>query len=106
MVKAWASNKGRKLTKEHRLKISKSGKGVKKKNTKKMKLAQQGIKNPSCKLTEQEVKEIKILLTLKKYKNKEIASAYGITDTNVSAIKHGRSWKNLTYNDYEYNNLL
>lgn len=106
LEKAWEANKNRVLTTEHKELISKNGIGKKKRNTDKMKIAQYGINNPMSKLTEIEVKEIKVLLTIGIYKNKDIAIAYNIKYSNITAIKKNRSWKNTNYKADEYDMLL
>lgn len=48
----------------------------------------------SKKLDRNKVKEIKILIESKKYKQKEIAKKYNVSNTTISAIKYGNIWKN------------
>lgn len=80
--------------------------GLKVNDTSKMKLAQQGENNPSHKLCECEVKEIRALLKSCMYQSKDIAIAYGVKSTNISAINVGRSWMNVSLNDSEYEQYL
>lgn len=51
-----------------------------------------GVRNGSCKLTLQQVKDIKYLLAAGDSVN-SIARAYGISHSNVSMIKSGITWK-------------
>ena len=60
-----------------------------------MKLAQQGSKNPSSKLTEDEVKEI-ICLCQKRYcQHKEIANVYNVSLGSINLISMNKTWKHI-----------
>ena len=54
-----------------------------------------GTRNPSSKLTPEQVREIVDLMAVGK-NNKQIAARYGITHQAVSAIRHGKVWGHLT----------
>ena len=54
-----------------------------------------GEKHPMHTLTEKEVREIKDLLTSKKYRQYEIAEMYNVSSTTISEIKTGRKWKHI-----------
>ena len=53
-----------------------------------------GANNGNSKLTEAKVREIRMWSELG-YLQKRIATAYGVSKVNVSAIKHRRSWKHV-----------
>ena len=96
MEKAWESNRNRIWTEEERLIHSKKLRGLKVKDTSKMKLAQQGENNPSNKLTIDEVKEILCLLENCQIEQKYLAEVYNVSKSNINAIWRRRSWKNIT----------
>lgn len=52
-----------------------------------------GVSNAASKLTEARVKEIKRLLTLGNLTQKEIGAMFGVTHSNISAIKLNKSWE-------------
>jgi hypothetical protein len=54
-----------------------------------------GSKHPLSVLNEEQVIEIKALLKNKKVKQREIAKKYNTVETNISNIKHGRSWNHV-----------
>jgi hypothetical protein len=54
-----------------------------------------GENNPRAKLTEQQVREIRELLTSPKSLTKDIANKYNISNVTVVAIKKRRIWKHL-----------
>lgn len=54
---------------------------------------QKGETNNFARLTQQEVDEIKHLLKYTDYSQTRIALAYGVTQSNISAIKLGKSWR-------------
>lgn len=58
-----------------------------------------GSENSQSKLTEADVSNIKhTLLTGKRGAGKELAARYGVTATQISAIKHGLTWKHILAN--------
>ena len=57
--------------------------------------ANRGVNNHLTKLKESQVIEIKIYLTENKYTQKQIAEKYGITRSNVGAIKRNKTWKHI-----------
>lgn len=54
-----------------------------------------GENNPASKLTEDKVREIKILLKEGKHSQKQIAEMYNIGTTQISYIKKGKSWSHV-----------
>lgn len=72
---------GKKHTEESKQKMSKSSQG---KNL--------GEKNPSVKLTEQKVKEIKLLLKEENFTQKQIADMFNVGKTVINYIKKGKTW--------------
>lgn len=80
-----------------------AGKGSKVKDTSKMKLAQQGDKNPASKLTEDIVKEIRYLF-YRKHTVKELENKYDIKGRMLYLIKNNQNWKNviLTESDIKH----
>jgi len=52
-----------------------------------------GLKNPNNKLSEQNVKEIKILIQENKLSQQKIADMFGVTQTLISRIKLNKIWK-------------
>jgi group I intron endonuclease len=95
MEKAWEASRAKVWTKEERDRHSKILKGTKVADTSKMKLAQQGEGNPSCKITEDTVKEIIMLLKNNYCSVALLANVYKVTRSNIYVIKQGRSWKHL-----------
>ena len=71
-----------------------------------MKLAQRGEGNPSCKISEDLVKEIIMLLRNKYCSAALLAKVYQITLSNIYAIKQGRSWKHLDRTSIEKHYFL
>ena len=57
--------------------------------------AYKGIGHPQSKLTDKDVLEIKELLSKKELTQKEIAEMFGVTPSNISYIKLGRSWSHV-----------
>lgn len=51
-----------------------------------------GIKNPKHKLTEKEIKEIKMFLKKGELSQKEIGMKFGVHQVTISDIKHKRIW--------------
>lgn len=90
---------GRKRSEETRLNISKSKLGMKLsekhlKNLRKPKSTdgfQKGENNTSSKLTEEDVKEIKLLLQ-KGLEHQEIAKKFNVTAGTITSIKNGKNW--------------
>ena len=106
LQKAWEANKNRVWTQAERDRHSQILTGTKVVDTSKMKLAQQGEGNPSCKLSEDSVKEI-ILLLQNKYCSVELLSCvYCITAANIRMIRCNRSWKHIDRNNIEEKYLL
>ena len=58
-----------------------------------------GANNGNSKLTEAKVREIRMWSELG-YLQKRIATAYGVSKVNVSAIKHRRSWKHVITHEF------
>jgi hypothetical protein len=54
-----------------------------------------GVEHGCAKLTEQDVLEIRALYADKKYNQYELASMYGIDQTNVSLIVRRKKWKHI-----------
>jgi group I intron endonuclease len=56
-----------------------------------------GEKNHQAKLTERQVRSIKLLLRNLTHRGaiQEIAAIYGVTPGNIKAIKYGKSWKDV-----------
>lgn len=54
-----------------------------------------GEKNPSVKLTEQQVRDIKMRISLGKDACYAIAREYGVTGETILHIKNGRSWRHV-----------
>ena len=52
-----------------------------------------GEKHPLCKLTQEQVKEIKGRLTGKRGEQRKLANEYGVSDATISEIKTGRTRK-------------
>lgn len=63
-----------------------------------LKNPRKGISNGMCKLSESQIKEIIELYTSGKYTQKEIASKYDITQTQISYICRGCGWEKITKN--------
>jgi len=59
--------------------------------------SQIGIKNPNCKLTEEQVLTITSLLQ-GQYTIEEIAEQFGVANSLISCIKNKKYWKHLTEN--------
>lgn len=58
-------------------------------------LATRGINNASCKLSEDEVREIKALLLKGTMSQKDIAQMFDVSTNTICNIKHGRKWKHI-----------
>lgn len=95
MEKAWEASRAKVWTKEERDRHSQILKGTKVADTSKMKLAQRGEGNPSCKISEDIVKEIILLLENNYCSTSVLANTYQVSLSNIYAIKKGRSWKHL-----------
>lgn len=54
-----------------------------------------GEANPSAKLTERDVREIRALATVNGVTLADIASKYGVTRQHVSAVVNGESWSHV-----------
>lgn len=74
--------KGKTIPQEVRDKISDSRKGI-----------TVGEKNPSAKLTKEQVEEIKLLLQNPDYTQKQIWEMFNISRSQLQRIKSGKSWK-------------
>ena len=55
----------------------------------------EGIRNSNSKLSEEDVRSIRELLSLNRYYDREIASMFNVTRSAISYIKHKRSWRSL-----------
>ena len=60
-------------------------------NTRKRKISEGQL---NSKLTDENVKEIKLLI-IQKVKQRDIAKKFNVKPTTISEIKAGRSWKNI-----------
>lgn len=104
LKKAHEASKNKIWTQEERERFSKINKGKTVADTSNMKKAQTGENNNGAKLTEKEVEEIIYLLSCK-YTVRTIAKAYEVCESTISAIKHCRSWNNISrinpINDFE-----
>jgi hypothetical protein len=58
-----------------------------------------GENNGLAKLTEDEVIQIKRLALAGAFSQRQIARVFGITQSNVCWIKHGRTWRHLWQDD-------
>lgn len=95
MEKAWQANKNRVWTDDERKKHSERLTGTKVSDTTRMRIAQAGENNGFAKLEQEEVEEIIYLLYMK-YRVRLISTIYHIKETTISAIKHCRSWLNVS----------
>ncbi len=83
---------GKHHTEETKIKMSKSRKGKRK-----------GDNSTNHKLTEKQVKEIKILLKNKTISQREIAKMFGVAQPHISKIKSGLIWNNVKLKEDEEN---
>lgn len=58
-------------------------------------LATRGINNANCRLSEEEVIEIKNLLQEGTIMQKDIAKIFGVSTNTICNIKHERKWKHI-----------
>lgn len=58
-----------------------------------MPLSHPGEKNPSAKLTGEQVRELRAMYQTGKFNQRELANMFGIHFTTVNGIVKGRSWK-------------
>ena len=103
LEKAWNASRSKIWSEEERKRHSVLLTGIKTKDTSNMKLAQQGSKNPSSKLTEDEVKEIICLCKYKYCEHKVIAEVYDISLGSVNSISVNRTWKYIDRNNIDNN---
>lgn len=101
MQKAWEASRNKVWTQEERDKHSQILTGTKIPDTSKMKLAQRGEGNPSCKLSEDSVKEIILLLHNEYCSAALLSSVYHISEANIRMIRCNRSWKHIDRNNIE-----
>ena len=101
LEKAWEATRNRTWTDEQRANHSRIMTGLKVADTSKMKLAQRGEGNPSCKISEELVKEIIMLLNKNYCPVADLAKVYQVTRSNIYVIKQGRSWKHLDRTNIE-----
>lgn len=101
LEKAWEASRNKIWTEEERKRHSEILKGTTVSDTSKMKLAQQGSKNPSSKLTENDIKEIICLCKNKYCSHKEIAEAYGVSLGSIASISINRTWKHVDRNNID-----
>ena len=101
MQKAWEANKNKTWTQEERQRHSEILTGTKVSDTSNMKLAQQGEGNPSCKLSEEDVKEIIVLLQNDYCSVALLSCVYNVTKSNIRQIRCNRSWKYIERNNIE-----
>lgn len=95
MEKAWQASRNKVWTDEERKKHSEILTGTKVSDTTKMHIAQTGENNGYAKLCQKEVEEIIYFLYMK-YRVRLISRVYHIKETTISAIKHYRSWLNIS----------
>lgn len=95
MEKAWEASRNKVWTKEERERHSKRLTGTKVKDKTNMYAAQTGEKNPNAKLSENEAKQV-IYLLWNRFAPSLLAEIYHVRIETVSAIKHLRSWKNIS----------
>jgi group I intron endonuclease len=88
---------GKVLTDEHKANIGKSGRGKKRTNKSKENYRQSklGTKNPSAKLNETQVKEIKILINKKELSDSQIGTIFGVNRKTINDIRHGKTWSQI-----------
>lgn len=98
MEKAWEASRKKVWTKEEREQHSKRLIGTKVKDKTNMYAAQTGEKNPSAKLSENEAKQV-IYLLWNRFAPSLLAEIYHVRIETISAIKHLRSWKNISRSD-------
>ncbi|MBR5604201.1 MAG: GIY-YIG nuclease family protein [Bacteroidales bacterium] len=103
MEKAWNASRNKTWTEDERKRHSELLTGRKINDTSNMKLAQQGSKNPSSKLTENDVREIICLCKNKYCEHKTIAEVYGISLGSVNSISINRTWKHIDRNNIDDN---
>jgi predicted XRE-type DNA-binding protein len=65
-----------------------------------------GEKQADAKLTEEQVKQIKIYLENKNYKQNQIAKRFNVSPTTISDIKHGRKWSHVGVERIKVNPIL
>ncbi|MCT7971195.1 HNH endonuclease signature motif containing protein [Laspinema olomoucense] len=64
-----------------------------------------GSRNPRAKLSEDDVVEIKCLLSEGKLNCQEISNLYGVDRKVISGIKNGKIWKHVAYSEFITTNL-
>ena len=101
LQKAWDASRNKVWTQEERDRHSQILTGTKVADTSKMQLAQRGEGNPSCKLSEDSVKEIILLLQNKYCSVATLSNVYCITEANIRVIRCNRSWKHIDRNNIE-----
>lgn len=106
MQKAWEASRNKVWTQEERKRQSEILTGTKVQDTSKMKMAQQGERNPSCKLSEDSVKEIILLLKNKYCSAKTLSLVYCVSEANIRCIRCDISWKHIDRNDINENYYL
>ena len=92
------SRKGRKITKEHKHKISKANKGKERTEEHRQKIREslQGEESSSVILTEKQVIKIKTDPRLHQWGGvTKIAKEYDVSRSTISNIKHGYKWKHI-----------
>lgn len=125
-----AAKRGRRASPETRLKMSKAQKGrimspehcknlsiarlktlaekgphrVSEETRSRISEASRGSKNPSAKLDECKVRQIKELLTQGKLTYNQIADMFHVSRPTIRCIKDGRLWKHVNLEDSGYNN--
>jgi len=82
-----------------KISVANTGKIVSESTKKKMSKTKSGEKNPTAKLTSKDVEKIRELLSEGKLKQIEIAKMFNVTQSVISDIKRGKTWKvqNRTY---------
>lgn len=94
-----SSSLGIKASSETKLKLSISHMGFEPSEETKLKLSEltTGSNNPSAKLIESDVIEIKKLISENKISYSEIAKLYNISISRISAIANGDTWKSVDF---------
>lgn len=91
------SHTGKILSEEHRASISLSnmGKIMSDSARNNIRISKLGEKNPKSILTENDVREIKLLFLDPLILNKDIATKYGVAPRTIRDIKNNKTWKHI-----------
>ena len=82
---------------EHSAAMGRANKGRPLSSSRRVQISQQtrGAGNPKAKLTEVDVREIKLLLAAGA-RNKDLAEQFGVHPNSISKIKRGEVWPHIT----------